>query len=122
MTLSINILAKKGIRNKSFDIPQPHYTLDRNLPGPDHFFALEPNELKDMVEHIRDIERAKGSGIKDKSELEADDVYQKARRSIHAKVDMPKGTIITKDMLRIKRPGYGLKPKCRRMIRKVGQQ
>ena len=90
---------------------EKHFTLDRTLPGPDHFFAIEPDELKEMVNCIRDVEKARGSGIKKKSELESEEMYIKARRSIHAKVDILKGTKITRDMLIIKRPGYGIKPK-----------
>ena len=90
---------------------EKHFTLDRNLPGPDHSFAIEPDELKEMVGYVREIEEAKGSGIKEKSKLEGEEQYLKARRSIHAKVDIPKGTKIIKDMLVVKRPGYGIKPK-----------
>jgi sialic acid synthase SpsE len=90
---------------------EKHFTLDRTLPGPDHSFAIEPDELKEMVRYIRDVEKAKGSGIKRKSELESEEMYVKARRSIHAKVDIPKGIKITKDMLVIKSPMYGIKPK-----------
>jgi N-acetylneuraminate synthase/N,N'-diacetyllegionaminate synthase len=90
---------------------EKHFTLDRTLPGPDHSFAIEPDELKEMVRYIREVEKAKGNGIKEKSELESEEMYIKARRSIHAKVDIPKGTKITRDMLIIKRPGYGIKPK-----------
>ena len=90
---------------------EKHFTLDRNLPGPDHSFAIEPDELKEMVRCIREAEKAKGSGIKEKSDSESEEMYVKARRSIHAKVDIPKGTKITKEMLIIKRPGYGIKPK-----------
>ena len=90
---------------------EKHFTLDRTLPGPDHSFAIEPGELKEMVNCIRDVEKARGSGIKKKSELESEEMYIKARRSIHAKVDILKGTKITRDMLIIKRPGYGIKPK-----------
>jgi N-acetylneuraminate synthase/N,N'-diacetyllegionaminate synthase len=90
---------------------EKHFTLDRSLPGPDHSFAIEPDELKEMVKCIRDVEKARGSGIKEKSELESEEMYIKARRSIHAKVNIPKGAKITRDMLVIKRPGYGIKPK-----------
>jgi N-acetylneuraminate synthase/N,N'-diacetyllegionaminate synthase len=89
---------------------EKHLTLDRTLPGPDHSFAIEPDELKELVRCIREVEKAKGTGIKEKSELEGEG-YEKARRSIHAKVDIQKGTKITRDMLIIKRPGYGIKPK-----------
>ena len=90
---------------------EKHFTLDRTLPGPDHSFAIEPDELKEMVRCIREVEKAKGNGIKDKSELESEEMYAKARRSIHAKVDIPKGAKIIRDMLIVKRPGYGIKPK-----------
>ncbi|KAF5414904.1 MAG: hypothetical protein C5S49_06500 [Candidatus Methanogaster sp.] len=90
---------------------EKHFTLDRNLPGPDHSFAIESDELKEMVRCVREIGGAKGSGIKERSELEGDEMYVKARRSIHAKVNIPKGIEITRDMLIIKRPGYGIKPK-----------
>ena len=90
---------------------EKHFTLDRILPGPDHSFAIEPAELKELVRCIRDVEKARGNGIKEKSELESEEMYVKARRSIHAKVNISKGTKITKDMLIVKRPGYGIKPK-----------
>ena len=90
---------------------EKHFTLDRTLPGPDHSFAIEPDELREMERCIKEVEKAKGSGIKKKSELESEEMYIKARRSIHAKVNIPKGTKIKKDMLIIKRPGYGIKPK-----------
>ena len=90
---------------------EKHFTLDRSLPGPDHSFAIEPDELKEMVRCIREIDKAKGSGIKERSELENGEMYTKARRSIHAKCDIPIGAVITKDMLVVKRPGYGIKPK-----------
>jgi N-acetylneuraminate synthase/N,N'-diacetyllegionaminate synthase len=89
---------------------EKHFTLSREMKGPDHSFAIEPAELK-VVRCIREVEKAKGTGIKKKSELESEEMYIKVRRSIHAKVDIPKGTKITKDMLIIKRPGYGIKPK-----------
>jgi N-acetylneuraminate synthase/N,N'-diacetyllegionaminate synthase len=90
---------------------EKHFTLSREMKGPDHSFAIEPAELKEMVRCIREVEKAKGTGIKEKSDLESEEMYVKARRSIHAKVDIPKGMKITGDMLVIKRPGYGIKPK-----------
>jgi len=90
---------------------EKHFTLDRSLPGPDHSFAIEPDELKEMVRCVREIDKAKGSGIKERSELEDAEMYDKARRSVHAKVDIPIGTVITREMLVVKRPGYGIKPK-----------
>lgn len=89
---------------------EKHFTLDRSMAGPDHNFAIQPEELQKLVSDIRDIEKAMGSGIKDKSKNEQE-MYEKARRSIIAATDIPKGTKITKNKLIIKRPGYGIKPK-----------
>lgn len=88
-----------------------HFTLDRNMRGPDHAFAIEPYELKILVRQIRDIEDALGSGQKLGPSKREKENYEKARRSIHAKVNITKGTKITEDMLVIKRPGCGIKPK-----------
>ncbi|MFW9988902.1 MAG: N-acetylneuraminate synthase family protein, partial [Candidatus Odinarchaeota archaeon] len=88
-----------------------HITLDRNQEGPDHHFSLEPSELKKLVIGIREIEMAMGDGIKKPHKLELKENYEKGRRSIIAAKDIPKGTIITRKMLIIKRPGYGIKPK-----------
>ena len=90
---------------------EKHFTLDRSLPGPDHLFAIEPDELKELVSNIRDIDAAKGNGIKQRSSLEDEEVYEKARRSIIAKCNIPAGVVITRDMLVVKRPGYGIAPK-----------
>ena len=90
---------------------EKHFTIDRTLPGPDHSFAIEPQELKEMVKCIRETEKALGSGIKEISKLESKEMYMKARRSIHALVDIQKGTKMRKNMLIVKRPGYGIKPK-----------
>jgi len=95
---------------------EKHYTLDRKLPGPDHSFALEPDELAEMVRCIRETEKALGSGKKARSALESEEMYTKARRSIHAAADIKKGERIEKSMLTVKRPGYGIKPK---LIEKV---
>lgn len=89
---------------------EKHFTLSRKLPGPDHFYALEPNELKAMVDGIRAVEKMRGAPTKKpvKAELE---IRKLARRSIFAKVDIPAGTIIKKKMLVALRPAIGLGPK-----------
>lgn len=89
---------------------EKHFTLDRNLPGPDHKASLEPDEFEEMVKSIRKVERALGSPVKAPVEAELE-VRNIARRSIVAKVDIPKGTVISADMLAFKRPGIGLPPK-----------
>ena len=95
---------------KGATVIEKHFTLDRNMDGPDHHFAIEPSELKQMVSYIRDVEKAQGTGAKEVSKKEQE-MYEKARRSIHALEDIPKGAKITREMLIIKRPGYGIKPK-----------
>jgi N-acetylneuraminate synthase/N,N'-diacetyllegionaminate synthase len=89
---------------------EKHFTLDNNLPGPDHKASITPAELKCMVKSVRNIEKSLGNGIKEirKSELE---IKKVARKSIVASVDIPKGMILSKEMLVIKRPGTGIEPK-----------
>ena len=89
---------------------EKHFTLDRTLPGPDHRASLEPDELKDMIRAIRDVEKALGDGIKKPTKGE-DRIKKVVRRSIVAKMEIPKGTVITEDMLDLKRPGVGVEPK-----------
>ncbi|MDP8230774.1 MAG: N-acetylneuraminate synthase [Candidatus Gorgyraea atricola] len=88
-------------------IIEKHFTLDRKLQGPDHPFALEPQELKDMVGAIRDTEKFLGSPEKKKTESE-EELYRIGRRSLVAACNIPKGVKITREMLEVKRPGYGI--------------
>ena len=101
---------------------EKHYTIDRSLPGPDHPFALEPAELKAMVDGIRKVERAIGSPLK-RSLREEAEMARLGRRSIVARVVIPAGTIIAPEMLTTKRPGYGIRPKfLREVICRVARQ
>ncbi|WP_198003720.1 N-acetylneuraminate synthase [Methanococcoides burtonii] len=98
---------------------EKHFTLDKNLTGPDHMASLEPTELEEMVRGIRLVEKARGSSVKApvESELEVRDIV---RRSIVAKVNIPAGTVIAEDLLAFKRPGVGMPPKyLDRLIGKV---
>jgi sialic acid synthase SpsE len=91
---------------------EKHFTLDRNRTGPDHPFAIEPAELRDLVAQVRDVEAALGDGVKaGPSDEERAEMYAKARRSVVAACAIPAGTRITREMLTIKRPGHGIKPK-----------
>jgi N-acetylneuraminate synthase/N,N'-diacetyllegionaminate synthase len=90
-------------------IIEKHFTLDKNLPGPDHRASLEPDELMAMVEAVRDVEKALGSGKKRLTAGEKD-IKKAARRSIVAARDIPAGALITSAMLAIKRPGTGIAP------------
>jgi len=90
---------------------EKHVTLDRRMKGPDHAFAIEPNELKNLVRQTREIESAMGSGRKTGPSVKEMEYYEKARRSIHAKTKISCGEVITEDKLIMKRPGYGIRPK-----------
>jgi N-acetylneuraminate synthase/N,N'-diacetyllegionaminate synthase len=89
---------------------EKHFTLDRNLPGPDHKSSLEPAELKEMVRAIRNVEEALGDGIKRLTDAEEKN-KKILRRSIVAKVNISRGGVLTKEMLDLKRPGFGIAPK-----------
>jgi N,N'-diacetyllegionaminate synthase len=88
---------------------EKHFTLDKNMEGPDHKASLEPHELKVMIDAIRNIEKSLGNGIKkpSKSELKNKDI---ARKSIVAKREIKKGEIFTEDNITVKRPGNGISP------------
>ena len=88
---------------------EKHFTLDKNLSGPDHKASLEPNELKAMVKTIRNIEVALGNGIKKPSKSESKNI-KIARKSIVAKRDIKKGEIFSEDNLTVKRSGNGISP------------
>lgn len=90
-------------------IIEKHFTIDRNLPGPDHKASLEPAELKAMVSSIRHIEQALGDGIKRVSDSERANISV-ARKSIVAACSIRKGDLLTEDNLTVKRPGTGLSP------------
>jgi N-acetylneuraminate synthase len=88
---------------------EKHFTLDKNLSGPDHKASLEPRGLKEMVDGIRSVEKALGSGIKEPSKSEQQ-IKKLIRKSIVAKIDITKKTVIKKDMIEIKRPAEGIPP------------
>lgn len=88
---------------------EKHFTLDREMEGPDHKASLEPDELKKMVKEIRNIERAMGNGLKQPATSEiANKVV--ARKSIVASRRIKEGEIFTEDNLTTKRPGNGISP------------
>jgi sialic acid synthase SpsE len=88
---------------------EKHFTLDRNLPGPDHLASLEPNELKNMVSAIRNIETGLG-GTQKLPAIAEQPNRSLARRSIVARRSIDKGVELTLDMLDCKRPGTGVSP------------
>lgn len=90
-------------------IIEKHFTLDRNLEGPDHKASLEPDELKRMVASIRNIEKALGDGKKVPSKSESTNI-DIARKSIVASVDIKKGDVFSEQNITTKRPGNGMSP------------
>lgn len=91
------------------EVIEKHFTLDRTLPGPDHKASLEPNELKAMVDAIRNIEQALGDGQKHVSASEERNMAI-ARKSIVAAKDIKRGELLTEENLTTKRPGSGISP------------
>jgi N,N'-diacetyllegionaminate synthase len=88
---------------------EKHFTLDRNMEGPDHKASLEPNELKAMVTAIRNVEVAIGDGEKKPTEAEKKNMAI-VRKSIIAQKDIKKGDLLTEENLTVKRPGNGISP------------
>lgn len=102
---------------------EKHFTLDKNMAGPDHKASLEPKELKTMVDGIRNIELAiAGSGIKEPSNSEKGNLAI-ARKSIVAKRNIKVGEILSEENITTKRPGTGISPmKWDQVIGKVAQK
>lgn len=88
---------------------EKHFTIDKSMDGPDHKASIEPQELKEMIDSIRNIEKALGSGIKKPSESEMDNINI-VRKSIIAKRNIQAGEILSEENITTKRPGYGISP------------
>lgn len=91
------------------EIIEKHFTLDKNLPGPDHKASLEPSELNQMVAEIRKIEKALGDGVKRPSKSEEINLLV-VRRSLTARQKIKKGELFTEENLTVKRPATGISP------------
>ena len=88
---------------------EKHFTLDRNMEGPDHKASLEPDQLKAMVSSIRNIEQALGDGHKTVSASEKKNISI-ARKSIVASRTIKAGEILSEENMTVKRPGNGISP------------
>ena len=88
---------------------EKHFTLDRTMQGPDHAASLEPDELKQMVDSIRNIDRALGDGYKKPSKSEELNIGV-VRKSIVAYKNINAGETFTEENLSVKRPGTGISP------------
>ena len=91
------------------EVIEKHFTLDRNMEGPDHKASLEPIELANMVSAIRNVEKAMGDGIKKPSSSEIKNIVI-ARKSIVAAKKIKFGEAFTEENLSVKRPGTGISP------------
>jgi len=94
---------------------EKHFTLDRDLLGPDHRASLGPDQLAALVRGVRTVESALGHGRKEPAASEANTAAV-ARRSLVAARDIPAGMAVTRELIAIKRPGYGLPPSALRYI------
>ena len=94
---------------------EKHFTIDRNLPGPDHRASLEPPELAALVRTLRGIEAAMGDGVKRPAASEAANTAV-VRRSLHASRAMPAGHVLAAADLIALRPGTGLSPALRERL------
>ncbi|MCM1256292.1 MAG: N-acetylneuraminate synthase [Roseburia sp.] len=90
-------------------VVEKHFTLDKNMEGPDHRASLEPEELKEMVSKIRNIEVCLGDGVKKRTTSENKNLSV-ARKSIVAKKAIRSGDIFSEENLTVKRPGNGISP------------
>jgi N,N'-diacetyllegionaminate synthase len=88
---------------------EKHFTLGKDIKGPDHKASLEPDELRRMVAAIRNVEKARGDGIKRPAKSEFD-MRKIARRSLVAGRDIKAGEVIRRADITVKRPGTGLSP------------
>ncbi|MCD6472937.1 N-acetylneuraminate synthase [Candidatus Aerophobetes bacterium] len=96
-------------------IIEKHFTLDKNLSGPDHRASLEPDELKAMVKAIRNVEKSLGDGIKRPTQSELQ-VMKVVRRSLVAKKDIRAGETVKESDMLVKRPATGIPPKFKEIV------
>ena len=90
-------------------ILEKHFTLDRNLPGPDHRASMEPDELTELIRSLREVESALGDGIKRPVNSESE-VAKVARKSLFATADLKRGTQVRPEHFMSRRPGDGMSP------------
>jgi N,N'-diacetyllegionaminate synthase len=91
------------------EIIEKHFTLDKNMEGPDHSSSLNPQEFKDFVIGIRNVEKSLGSSIKKPSAIESENAYG-MKRSLVLNQNLLKGTVLTIEHIGFKRPFNGLSP------------
>jgi sialic acid synthase SpsE len=107
---TIGPIAAVGAVVMGANLIEKHFTLDKNLPGPDHWFSADTNELHELVRQIRYVEKIMGSSVVKPTANEIE-MRKLARRSIVASRDILKDETLKRDMVSFGRPGTGLPPK-----------
>jgi N,N'-diacetyllegionaminate synthase len=108
---TIGIVAAVAAVSLGAVIIEKHFTLDKNLPGPDHFISSDPQEMRELVERCKEAAvmtwrtKIKGGSLKERSQISL------VRKSIVAKREIKEGELLDESNLGIKRPGYGILPK-----------
>jgi sialic acid synthase SpsE len=90
-------------------VVEKHFTIDRSLSGPDHRSSLEPADLIDLINKVRLVDEALGNGTRVIS-MEESEIRDVARKSLVARCTIPEGSIVSGDMIAVKRPGTGISP------------
>ncbi len=106
---SMGITASLGAIGLGAKIIEKHFTIDKNLEGPDHWFSMDPNDMKNLVTEIRNLESAYGNSKKRVTDCESLDKHW-ATRSLHINKKLKIGDIIKKEDIEMLRPGYGISP------------
>lgn len=96
-------------------IIEKHFTIDRNMTGPDHGASLEPDELTKLISDVRDVEASLGNGVKAPTPEEEETAIV-ARRSLTSDCDIAAGTVLTDDMIVARRPGNGIEPYLKPLV------
>ncbi len=107
---TLGVAVSTGAVARGASVIEKHFTLDRNMDGPDHKASLEPDELATLISHIRDIELALGSDIKQPTESELP-VRELVRKSATILTPLAKGHVLREQDIVLMRPGHGIKPK-----------
>jgi sialic acid synthase SpsE len=109
------ITASLGAVALGASVIERHFTLDKRLDVPDAFFSADPGEMKALVQAIRELEQALGTGVKRPTPTEQA-MRSETRKSVIARTDLRPGEVITKDKFIIKRPGTGVPPKLAHLV------
>lgn len=108
---SAGLAVPLGAAGAGMELLEKHFTLDRGAAGPDHAFAVEPDELTALVTGVRDVEAAMGDGRLSGPAPEELEMHRLARRSVVAARDIAAGSVVERADLTVKRPGWGVAPK-----------